>query len=419
MTCKNSLKALAWWLAVATAPVLAADKCSVEPVARTAPGGSPWITKENWLAAENLRYGLANMQKFMPTVRLAAGGPAAPLGKADRPLNLQALAAADPMDGQSRNVAFLLDTRLYADGVLVLRDGSVLFEDYRNGLTAAEPRLIGSATRPVLSMLAAISTAKGKLRQEHALSRHVPQLSPIAELRKISLHRLLNKPDAFRWDAADLAAWQRVGGWNSDAPQGDLRDWARTAAWHLASKDQPGTINGPEGQLVVWALENAWKQALPKVFCERLFAPGGPEHSAYWATDSEGNPLADGLALSLRDFARLGTVLLDSRGSSRGLLPGWFAESIAGGGSAGESPAGYLAGLDQGAQVRYGFIHLNGPGRRAAAIGPHGNSVFVDFDRRLVIAVFASYPAERSPLMLQTLGKVWEAIDGAEAKAPR
>ncbi|HJW26358.1 MAG TPA: serine hydrolase, partial [Rhodocyclaceae bacterium] len=305
---KQRAAASALCLAALAMPALAEQKCTIQPPAREAAPKTPWIGKGNWLAPENLRYGLGNLPRFMPAVKLSPREPATPLPRAGQPLDLQRLTASDPIDGTERSLAFLLDTRLHADGVLVLRDGAVLVEDYRHGLSSVEPRLIGSATRPVVAMLAAISTAKGKLRLEHALSRHLPDLANVAELRKISLHRLLSRPDAFHWEETDLQAWRHAAGWDSEQAGESLRAWVKAAPWRLASGDQPGVPDGPEGQLVMWAVERAWKQPLPAVFCDRLFVPAGAEHPAYWATSPEGDALADGLALSLPDFARLGNA---------------------------------------------------------------------------------------------------------------
>ena len=416
---KQRTAAAALCLAALAVPALAEQKCSIQAAAREAAPKTPWIGKGNWLAPENLRYGQGHLPHFMPAVRVAPREPAAALPRADQLLDLERLTAADPIDGEERSLAFLLDTRLYADGVLVLRDGAILAEAYRHGLSAAEPRLVGSATRPVVAMLAAMSTAKGKLRLEHALSRHLPELATIAELRKISLHRLLNRPDAFHWEEADLQGWKHASGWDSDQPGESLRAWAKAAPWRLAAADQPGTPDGPEGQLAVWAVERAWKRPLPAVFCERLFAAAGAEHPAYWAASPEGDALADGLALSLPDFARLGNALLKSRGNFRGLLPTWFADAVASAGGSLEARATSPAGFPRGTQARYGFLILPGAPHRAAAVGSQGNSLFIDFERRLVVAVFASYPAERSPRMAETLQRVWEAIDAAAGQAAR
>jgi hypothetical protein len=46
-------------------------------------------------------------------------------------------------------------------------------------------------------------------------------------------------------------------------------------------------------------------------------------------------------------------------------------------------------------------------------MGPYGNSLYVDFDRRLVIAVFAAYPRDQTAAMRATLEEVWDAVGSA------
>ena len=47
---------------------------------------------------------------------------------------------------------------------------------------------------------------------------------------------------------------------------------------------------------------------------------------------------------------------------------------------------------------------------QAAILGPFGNNLLIDFDRKLVIALFASFPKEYSPFALAPLHGVWSAI---------
>ena len=131
----------------------------------------------------------------------------------------------------------------------------------------------------------------------------------------------------------------------------------------------------------------------------------------FWLTDSKGIELADGLALSLRDFGRLGNVLLDARASRNSTrIPGWFIETLG-------APSGLrtpeIKGLTKGSEARYGFIHLGGEANRVALIGAHGTSLYIDFDRRLVIALYASNPSPMSPALLASLETFWKSVSQA------
>jgi hypothetical protein len=107
-------------------------------------------------------------------------------------------------------------------------------------------------------------------------------------------------------------------------------------------------------------------------------------NEVYWPTDPVGTELSDGLALSRRDLS----------------LPG------------------ALKALGPDAAWRYRFVSLP-DSHQAAIVGPFGNSLLVDFDRKLVVALYASVPRDYSELALRSLRSVWAAITAAEVAAAR
>ena len=48
---------------------------------------------------------------------------------------------------------------------------------------------------------------------------------------------------------------------------------------------------------------------------------------------------------------------------------------------------------------------------RIALIGTHGTSLYIDFDKRLVIATFASHPQAYAPATLAVLEQAWKSIE--------
>ena len=75
-----------------------------------------------------------------------------------------------------------------------------------------------------------------------------------------------------------------------------------------------------------------------------------------------------------------------------------------------------IKGLPKGSEQRYGFIHLGGAKNRVALIGAHGTSLYIDFDQRLVIALYATYPKAGSPALLATLEQFWKSVGLANAQ---
>lgn len=394
-------------------PLLAAETCVIEAVARDTRSLGPWIDQDNWLAPENLRVGLQSPGHFMPLLRIDATTAGAVLRPASRILELDRIRARDPLDQQQRDVAFLLATRLYADGVVVLRDGRVASERYWNGLAARDQRLLLGGTRPLLSLLGAIGVAQGKLAPDRAVSRYIPALSGQSGLRKLSVRRLLEGEGRFGWSPEELGDWLAAAGWRSGASAGGVRSWLSVPGRWERDFAAAATFGeaGPEGELLLWAIAESYRMPLAQVFCQEVLRKLRPEHSALWLTDARGNELSTGLALSLRDFSRLGQLLIDARSNSRrSRIPSWFIETLTASAGLRTAKTAELPGLRNGSELRYGFVHLGGAQNRIAIIGPYGNSLYVDLDRRLVIAVYAAYPREHTAAMRATLEQVWDAL---------
>lgn len=397
-------------------PLLAAEQCVIEPVARSTKSLGPWIDQNNWLAPENLHIGLQSAGSFMPLLKIKSTVSAQLLRPAPRQLEIDKIKARDPLDQQQRDMGFLLATRLYADGLLVLRDGRVSSERYWNGLAVQDQRLLLGATRPLLSLMGAMAVAQGKLLPDRSVVRHIPALSAQTGLRKLSIRRLLEGESHFDWLPQELSDWQAAAGWTSGKAAGGIRTWLnQPGRWErdFFAEPLPSEV-GPDSDLLVWALAESYRAPLAWIFCEELFGKLRPENAALWLTDLQGTELSAGLALSLRDFARLGQLLIVARNSGRrSRIPNWFIETLTASAGLRTADVPDLAGLKKGSEFRYGFVHLGGAQNRIAILGPYGNSLYVDFDRRLVIAIFAAYPRNHSAGMRATLEQVWETLGSA------
>jgi len=403
-------------------PAGANEKCRLEPLPAKSPSPTALIQRNNQLAAENLRLGLLTDHGLMPRVQIRNTQSSSLLIPEAQALSLQAIPVVDPFDGQQRDLGFLLDTRLYADGLLVLRNGKIVHESYRHGLTAAQPRLLLSGTRPVLSLLGAIAVGQGKLVANRSIIRHIPALSDQAGLRKLSIQRLLDANSRFDWTAQELLDWQVSTGWKTGPVETGVRNWLRQPGrWDrdFAAGPPVPTDSNPDADLLAWALAETYRMPLMQVFCDQLFAHLRPEHAVHWLTDAQGSALSDGLALSLRDFARFGQMLVDAhRAGRRSRIPAWFIETLAASAAARKAGLPESLGLPQGSEARYGFVHLGKPSNRIALLGGHGNSLYIDFDRQLVIALYAAYPARLDAGQLAALNVAWDSLTTASQPEP-
>jgi CubicO group peptidase (beta-lactamase class C family) len=408
---KARLAALPLVFATALCFAQSSPNCQFEKV-QAGPGKiGQWIDKGNWLDVENQRVSLQAGKVFMPALRMPVAAGARALPAAARQVDIGKITAIDPFDGRRQNLAFLLDSRLSADGLLVLSNGKIVAERYRNGLQQEQPRLLRQGSRPFLNLLGAISMAQGKLSANKSVPRYIQALGNQTGLRKLSVRRLLKNEEHYRWLDDDLTNWRNAAGWNTGAADGGVRNWmAQAERWDqpLVERDLLANAPSPDDDLLAWLLSESHGAPLSRLFCEQLFARNPPENEVIWLTDQAGVELADGLSLSLRDFSRLGQALLGARTNrSSSKLPGWFIETLLA--SSGPRAVG-INGLPAGSEQRYGFIHVGGAPNRIALIGHRGASLFIDFDRRLIVALYATFPGDNSALLLATLESLWQSV---------
>lgn len=399
-------------LFIATGTWAANSTCQFEQVPVGPQKLGPWIDKSNWLDIENQRLTLQASELFMPAWRLAPAGDAPVATTQQR--SIDDFQVIDPLDASRRDLSFLLDSRLYVDGVVVLHNARVVAERYRNGLTPEKPRLLLDATRPLLNLLGAISVSQGKLAADKSIIRYLPALAASTGLRKMSIQRLLENEELHAWGPEELDAWRQASGWTTNQASSSIRTWvSQSGRWNKPLIDQKGPVFGtlPDDDLLAWVLAESNAVPLAQLFCEQLLSRINREHPALWVSDSQGIELVSGLGLSLRDFAKLGQLLVDARsGRSRAKIPSWFIETIIA--SSGVRSAD-IKGLSKGSEQRYGFVHLGGASNRVALIGAHGTSLYINFDKRLVVAFYATRPGKITPETLALLEQAWIGIDRA------
>lgn len=384
-----------------------------------------WIGSGNWRAPGNLSLGLRAPQTFFASRTLPPHPQPLALPPAAEPLAIDRLTMLDPADGARRSVEFVLATRLYAEALLVLYNGKVFASRSWHDAASDAPRFLPGVGRAFLSLLGAQALADGRLHGERAVARYLPPLAGDAGLRRLSVQRLLDGKARFAHGSEAIAAWRRAAGWAGGTvlPAADgtsaaagVRAWLQNPAiWDAALENLPAPASegGPEDDLLAWLLAATAARPLADVFCRQLTPLLRPAQPLTWLADAAGDALGDGLVMALDDLARAGQMLLDARAlpARRGQLPEVFLAALlapANGKSAQIDTLGFKAGAER----RQGFVRLSS-GSRLAIVGAYGNSLYVDFDRRLVVALAAAHPEAGSPLARASLEGVWERFSAA------
>ncbi|MEO5707740.1 MAG: serine hydrolase [Alteraurantiacibacter sp.] len=283
----------------------------------------------------------------------------------------------------------------FTNALLVLRDGQVVFEDYRNRMTAETPHIAFSMTKTITAMLVGQALERGEIDSlDDLASKYVPALADGAYGQATLRNVLEMRSGADIEERYDFGENPSLAGQiHRDAIVLNQRRFADFAVG-IGQRSEPGaTFNYATLDTAVlgWVLEEATGHKLEDLMEQRIWQPLGTEHDGHFLADG---PVGTGRALNgmgfnatLRDFGRLGQLLLDDgmAGETRVLPEGWVAQMTAmkpTGASAGEGFPGY--GLQT--------WQVDGEPGAYAAVGLAGQFIYVHPSTHTVVIKLSYYP---------------------------
>ena len=283
----------------------------------------------------------------------------------------------------------------FTNAMLVLKDGQVVFENYRNRMTADTPHIGFSMTKTITAMLVGQALERGEIDSlDDLASKYVPALEGGAYGRASIRDILMMRSGADIDERYDFGENPSLAGEiHRDAIVLNQRRFADFAVG-LGQRTEPGsTFNYATLDTAVlgWVLEEATGQKLEDLMQSRIWQPVGAAHDGYFLADG---PVGTGRALNgmgfnatLRDWALLGQLMLDDGmvGETRVLPEGWVAQMTA------MEPTGNPAG--QGFPG-YGFQtwQVDDQPGAYAAVGLAGQFIYVHPSTRTVIVKLSYYP---------------------------
>src|SRR5690606_25660499 len=159
----------------------------------------------------------------------------------------------------------------------------------------------------------------------------------------------------------------------------------------LKFENQPGThwnYSTGETDLVGILIQKATGKSLAEYLSEKIWQPWGMEHCGYWLADecSNLNLGGSGLSASLRDYARLGVLMLNKgKIADENILSEEWVD---------DSTALLYDTNNQGGG--YGYLWWRFKNGSYAAVGIFGQMLYIDPATNLVIAQMAAWPKASS-----------------------
>jgi len=364
-------------------------------------GEGALVTLEAWQDAPQNRWAFQHVRELIPTARIRRGaGPSWPL---ERDLH-EIGAVTCSVDGRPTTVRALLDAS-QTDAFLVIHDGRIVAEEYRNGMTEDTPHLLMSVSKSVASAVVGALVAARRLDVDAKVTDVVPELRG-SSFDGATVRHLLDMRTGTRFDEdyespdADVRVYEQVYLWR---PRVDA-DLPEDALSYFATLPNDGDHGGPFRyrsiltDVLAWVVERAAGARFHEVVSHELWQPMGAEYDAEITVDARGNAMADGgMSATLRDLGRFGLLHLREGKSGTGARvfdPAWVADVVRGAPDGpdafveGENPPGFPKGShyrscwwvrDRAA----GFYH---------ASGIYGQNVFVHVPTETVVVKFSTWP---------------------------
>lgn len=305
----------------------------------------------------------------------------------------QSLPETYVFNGAQRDLGAFLD-RTETTGLLVVHQGAITHEEYRQGADAASPFTSWSMAKSFLSALIGIAVDEGHIDSvRDPIGAYVPALAG-SGYADVSIEDALTMSSGVGFDE------------DYDNPLSDINmlfiramAMATPVEEIIAGLEQvrdPGTFNdyvSSDSMALGLVLQAATGMRVADYLSSRLWGPMGAEADASWSTDRTGREFAlCCLNATLRDYARFGRLYLEggARDGHQIVPAGWVAASVTPEGAhlqPGDNPASSWT-------FGYGYKWWlpEDPQGDFTAIGVWGQYIYVDPARAVVIVKTSADP---------------------------
>lgn len=324
-----------------------------------------------------------NMDELFTTRTVPRSGAPWLLPKAE-----QALDFTYEFQGARRTPAEFMD-RTYTNALLVMKDGRIVSETYRNNTNASTRFVVWSVTKSIVSMLVGCAVQEGRIKSlDDPVVRYLPELAgggyDGATIRHVLQMRSgVDYPERYDFGNPGTAARNHEYALVQNAIR--FADAART----IPRAHPPGQVwqyKTLDTAVLGWLLERvSGGSNVSAYMAQRIWEPLGAEADAFFIMD--GAPgvgrefTGAGFNATLRDLGRLGQMMLDEGvANGRRILPAeWVREAT------------HALPTGVGPSYGYQWWMIAQPGAYQA-IGLQGQFIHVDPATRTVVVKLSYFP---------------------------
>lgn len=325
-----------------------------------------------------------NMDELFTTRTVPRSGAVWPLARADHALDF-----TYSFRGSTYTPDQFLE-RTYTNALLVMKDGRIVAETYRNNTGPATRFIAFSMTKSITSLLIGCALEEKRIQSlDDPITRYLPELKS-GGYNGVTIRQIMQMRSGVDYEERYDFGNPGIAARNHE--QALVKNIVRfaDAARTIKRKDVPGQVwqyKTLDTAVLGWLLERVSGGSTVAAYtAQRLWEPLGAESDAYYIMDGPpgvGREFSGaGFNATLRDFARLGLMVLNG-GEANGhrIIPSeWIRESTRPTTPGGPGP-GY--GLQ--------WWMIGNPGS-FQALGLQGQFIYVDPATRTVIVKLSYFP---------------------------
>ncbi|HLS30939.1 MAG TPA: serine hydrolase [Flavobacteriaceae bacterium] len=295
----------------------------------------------------------------------------------------------------------------HVKGVIAVKNNNIILEEYADGIDKEMLWTSFSVAKSISSLLLGVALEEGDIESlDDKLKKYIPELKG-QDYGEVTVRQLLTMTSGIAWNEDYEDPDSDVAQMYQSPCQAD-ESHIMTYMKSLKFAHQPGThwnYSTGETDLVGILIQKATGKSLAAYLSEKIWKPFGMEHCAYWLADecSDLNIGGSGLSASLRDYARLGIIMLnEGKLGDKNILAEEYSEN---------ATSLLYQTDDQGGG--YGYLWWRFEDGSYAAVGIFGQMIYIDPHKDLVIAQYAAWPKASSDELTERRQAFIDAVQRA------
>ncbi|MEH6564294.1 MAG: serine hydrolase [Halopseudomonas sp.] len=383
------------------------------------PPADKQITRANYLVEyPKLRWAFQHMRELIPSRQIARGAvqttelPSGP----DRQADIDAL-SIELVDGSRIGFSEFLD-RSYADALLIVHKGKVIYETYPNLHDSQSPHMLWSVTKSFTGMIAHMLVLEGQLDPQSQVTEHIPELAG-SGWAGASVQQVLDMTADVKYSEVYADGTSDVIHYGLAAGITQSPQWTGPASLYQylpsIGADRPHgehfAYRTVHSEVLGWIIRRVSGKDLAQQISERIWCKLGAEQDAYILLDGNGTEWAGaGLNATLRDLGRFAEMLrLDGRYNGQQVVPAELIREIQRGGDKAAFERFGRKGMEGYSYHNQWWVSHN-TDAVFEAMGVHGQLVHVNPGAELCLVRLGSHPVASNDFTYEMTRRVTEAL---------